>query len=67
MREGCANYKEKSISFGETFEDIHHVYKDKGDAEALGIATLSIKYRTVACFYMLSDVLHTVAKPEGSL
>ena len=47
-----------------TFEDI---YNEKGDAEAHGIATLLTKYRTVACIYMLSDVLHTVAKLQGSL
>ena len=47
-----------------TFEDI---YNEKGNAEAHGIATLLTKYRTVACIYMLSDVLHTVAKLQGSL
>ena len=38
-----------------TFEAI---YNDTGDAEVHGIATL-------ACIYMLSDVLHTVAKLQG--
>ena len=47
-----------------TFEEI---YNDTGDAEAHGIATLLTKYTTVACIYMLSDVLHTVAKLQGSL
>ena len=47
-----------------TFEEI---YNDSGDAEAHGIATLLTKYKTVACIYMLSDVLHTVAKLQGSL
>ncbi len=47
-----------------TFEDI---YGETGDAEAHGIATLLTKYRTVACIYMLSDVLHTVTKLQGSL
>ena len=47
-----------------TFEEI---YNDTGDAEAHGIATLLTKYNTVACIYMLSDVLHTVAKLQGSL
>ena len=46
-----------------TFEDI---YNDKGDAEAHGIATIFTKYNTVACIYMLSDVLHTDAKLQGS-
>ena len=47
-----------------TFEE---VYNESGDAEAHGIATLLCKYMTVACIYMLSDVLHTVAKLQGSL
>ena len=47
-----------------TFEQI---YDESGDAEAHGIATLLIKYKTVACIFMLSDVLHTVAKLQGSL
>ena len=47
-----------------TFEEI---YDETGDAEAHGIATLLTKYKTVACIYMLSDVLHTVAKLQGSL
>ena len=49
-----------------TFEEI---YNETGDAEAHGIATLLTKYKynTVACIYMLSDVLHTVAKLQESL
>ena len=47
-----------------TFEKI---YNDTGDAEAHGIATLLTKYNTVACIYMHSDVLHIVAKLQGSL
>ena len=47
-----------------TFEEI---YNNTGDAEAHGIATLLTKYNTVACIYMLSDVLHTVAKLQGNL
>lgn len=47
-----------------TFEEI---YDEKGDAEAHGIAILLAKYETVACIYMLCDVLHTVAKLQGSL
>ena len=46
-----------------TFEEIH---EKTGDAEAHGIASLLTKYNTVACIYM-SDVLHTVAKLQGSL
>ena len=47
-----------------TFEEI---YEETGDAEAHGIASFLTKYNTVACIYMLSDVLHTVAKLQGSL
>ena len=47
-----------------TFEEI---FDETGDAEAHGIASLLTKYNTVACIYMLSDVLHTVAKLQGSL
>ena len=48
----------------DTFEEI---YAENGDAEAHGIATRLTKYTTVACVYMLSDILHTVAKLQGSL
>ena len=41
------------------------IYEETGDAEAHGIASLLTKYNTVACIYMLSDVLHTVAKLQG--
>ena len=44
-----------------TFEEI---FDETGDAEAHGIASLLTKYNTI---YMLSDVLHTVAKLQGSL
>ena len=47
-----------------TFEEI---YNDTGDAQAHGIATPLVKYNTVASIYMISDVLHTVAKLQGSL
>ena len=47
-----------------TFEEI---YSETGDAEAHGIATLLVMYKTVASIYMLCDVLHTVAKLQGSL
>ena len=47
-----------------TFEEI---YNEMGDAEAHRIATLLTKYNTVAYIYMLSDVLHTVSKLQGSL
>ena len=43
------------------------IYDETGNAEAHGIATLLTKYNTVACIYMLSDVLHTVAKLQGNL
>lgn len=41
-----------------TFE---HIYEEFGDAEAYGLA------KSVACLYMLCDVLHTIAKLQGSL
>ncbi len=47
-----------------TFEAIND---QTGDAEAHGISTLLLKYFTVATIYMLSDVLHSVAKLQGSL
>ena len=47
-----------------TFEEI---YAETGDAESHGIATLLVKYKTVACIYMLSEVFHIVAKLQGSL
>ena len=43
------------------------IYEETGDAEAHGIASLLTKYNTVACIYMLYDVLHIVAKLHGSL
>ena len=47
-----------------TFENI---YEECGDAEAYGIAKLLSTYKFVACLFMLCDVLHTVAKLQGSL
>ena len=47
-----------------TFEEI---FDETGVAKAHGLASLLTKYNTVACIYMLSDVLHTVAKLQGSL
>ena len=47
-----------------TFKEI---YDETGDAEAHGIAILSTKYKTVACIYMLCDVLHTVAALQASV
>jgi len=43
------------------------IYDETGDAEVHGIATLLTKYKTVACIYMLSNVLHTVAILQESL
>jgi hypothetical protein len=48
----------------ETFEKI---YETSGDAEAYGIAKLMCTYKFVACLFMLCDVLHTLAKLQGSL
>ena len=39
---------------------LEEIYDETGDAEAHGIATLLTEYKTVACIYMLSDVLHTL-------
>ena len=47
-----------------TFEEI---YNESGDAESHGIASLLVKYKTVALIYMLCDILHTVAKLQRSL
>ena len=44
-----------------TFEEI---YEESGDAEAFEILCT---YQFVACLYMLCDVLHTIAKLQGSL
>lgn len=48
----------------QTFEE---VYAESGDAEAYGLSKLLCTYKFVACLYMLCDVLHTVAKLQGSL
>ena len=47
-----------------TFEEI---YNETGDTESHGVASLLVKYKTVASVYTLCDVLHTVAKLQGSL
>lgn len=47
-----------------TFDEI---YEGNGDAEAYGLTRLLCKYKFVACLYMLCDVLHTLAKLQGSL
>ena len=47
-----------------TFETI---YENSGNAEAYGIAKRMCTYKSVACLYMLCDVLHTLAKLQGSL
>ena len=47
-----------------TFKEI---YDETGDTEAHGIAILSTKYKTLACIYMLCDVLHTVAALQASV
>lgn len=47
-----------------TFEEI---YEESGDAEAFGISKILCTYKFVASLYMLCDVLHTVAKLQGSL
>ena len=46
---------------------IEEIFDETGDAEAHGIASDLTKYNTVTCIYVLSDVLHAVAKLQGSL
>ena len=43
------------------------IYEKTGDVEAHEIASILTKNKIVACIYMLSDVVHTVAKLQGSL
>ena len=43
------------------------MYDENSDAEAYGLARLFCKYTSVACLYILCDVLHTLAKLQGSL
>ncbi len=43
---------------------VDDIYEEKGDAEAYGLLRT---YKFVACLCMLCDVLHTVAKLQGSL
>lgn len=47
-----------------TFQEM---YDETGDAEAYGLSRLFCKYGSIACLYMLCDVLHTLAKLQGSL
>ena len=64
-REGAIRAVHRSLpALVATFEEI---YDEKGDTEAHGISILLTKYPTVATIYTLSDVLHTVAKLQGSL
>ncbi|XP_068720652.1 E3 SUMO-protein ligase KIAA1586-like [Montipora capricornis] len=55
------------LSFPALVSTFEETYDETGDAEALGIAILLTKYKTVACIYMLCDVLHTVAALQASL
>ncbi len=57
----------KHFKFTSICSYIEEIYDQTGDAEAHGISTLLLKYLTVATIYMLSDVIHTVAKLQGSL
>ncbi len=64
-RKSSTSCAEKFTSIGSyIFEEI---YDQTGDAETHCISTLLLKYLTVATIYMLSDVLHMVAKLQGSL
>ena len=64
-RERCVRAVRQTLpALVATFEKIHD---DCGDAEAFGIAKLMCTYKFVACLYMLCDVVHTVAKLQGSL
>ena len=48
----------------EIFEEI---YAESGDAEAFALSNILCTYKFVAGLFMLSDVLHTVAKLQASL
>ena len=64
-QERCVRAVQQTLSaLVATFEKI---YDDSGDAEAFGIAKLMCTYKFVACLHMLCDVVHTVAKLQGSL
>ena len=64
-RERCVCAVRRSLpALIRTFDDI---YEETGDAEAYGLAKLLHTYKFTACLYMLCDVLHTVAKLQGSL
>ena len=64
-RERCVRAVRRSLpALIRTFDEI---YEENGDAEAYGLAKLLRKYKFVACLYMLCDVLHTLAKLQGSL
>ena len=54
------------LSLPELVSTFEKIYDQKGDTEAHGIAILSTK-QTVACIYMLYDVLHTVATLQAHL
>ena len=43
------------------------MYDESGDTMAYGLARLVCKYKSVAYLYMFCDVLHTLAKLQGSL
>ena len=61
-RERCVRAVRKSLPA--TFQEM---YDESGDAEVYGLIRLFCKYKSVACLYMLCDVLHTLAKLQGSL
>ena len=64
-RERCVRAVRRSLpALVATFQEM---YDESGDAEAYGLARLFCKYKSVACLYMLCDVLHTLAKLQGSL
>ena len=64
-RERCVRAVRRSLpALVATFQKM---YDESGDAEAYGLARLFCKYKSVACLYMLCDVLHTLAKLQGSL
>jgi hypothetical protein len=64
-RERCVRAVRRSLpALVATFQEM---YDESGDAEAYGLGRLFCKYKSVACLYMLCDVLHTLAKLQGSL
>ena len=64
-RESCVRTVRRVLpALIEAFEEI---YAESGDAEAFGLSKIICTYKFVAGLLMQCDVLHTVAKLQGSL